>query len=131
VEKVRLRILLVDDHKLLREGLTGLLHDEPDLEIVGEAQDGLMAIEKARELQPDVILMDISMPRMNGIEATRAISRELPKINIIGLSMHEKEDMAAAMREAGAVNYLPKDTPSTLLVDAIRVAGRRALGLSV
>ena len=126
VEQPRIRILLVDDHKLLREGLTGLLSDELDLQIIGEAQDGFLAVEKARELLPDVILMDISMPRMNGIEATRAISRDFPNIRIIGLSMHEKEDMAAAMRDAGAVNYLPKDTPSAMLIEAIRTAGRGA-----
>lgn len=116
----KIRVLIVDDHHIVREGLAGLLRLERDLDIIGEASDGVMAVKLAGELSPDVIVMDVSMPLMNGIEATREIHRALPDIRIIGLSMHEKEDMAAAMRDAGAAAYLSKDGPSTDLVAAIR-----------
>ncbi len=116
----KIRVLLADDHEILRQGLAVVLHEEPDIELVGEASDGQMAVEMARQLRPDVVVMDISMPRLNGIEATRQLSSEMPEIKIIGLSMHEERDMAVAMREAGAAAYLTKDAPSDLLVDAIR-----------
>jgi DNA-binding NarL/FixJ family response regulator len=115
-----LRILLVDDHALMRQGLTGLLNDELDLHVVGEAANGKIAIEMALDLQPDVILMDVTMPCMNGVDATRAISCELPGIRIIGLSMHESELVAAAMLEAGAVAYVPKHASTDVLLAAIR-----------
>ena len=115
-----LRVMLVDDHKIVRQGLAGLLRIEEDLEIVGEASDGQMAIDLAREIHPDVIVMDVSMPRVNGIEATRRISAELPGTRIVGLSMHERDDMALAMQEAGAVAYLSKDGPTESLLEAIR-----------
>jgi PAS domain S-box-containing protein len=114
------RVLLADDHKMLRDGLAGLLREQPDIEVVSEASDGEMAVELARQLRPDVIIMDVTMPRMNGVEATRRIHQEFPEIKIIGLSMHEKEDMAKAMREAGAVNYVTKGAPSEILTAAIR-----------
>lgn len=115
-----IRVLLVDDHRLLREGLAGVLEREPDLEVVGQAADGLDALEMARELHPDVILMDVTMPRMSGIEATRRISHEMPDIRIVGLSMHEAEEIGAAMRRAGASDYIMKDGPSDELISAIR-----------
>lgn len=115
-----IRVLLADDHKMLRDGLAGLLREQPDIEVVSEASDGQMAVELARQTQPDVIIMDITMPRMNGVEATRIIAEELPNIKVIGLSMHEKEDMAKAMRDAGAVNYITKGAPSEILTAAIR-----------
>lgn len=118
----RLRIMLVDDHSIVREGLANLLTEEPDLELVGEAADGVQAIEMARQLNPDVIIMDISMPRLNGIEATRRIKHNQPFIRIIGLSMHEQADMALAMSEAGAEGYISKDAPSSMLLQAIRDA---------
>lgn len=119
----RIRILLADDHKILREGLAGLLREQVDFELVGEASDGQMALEMAWKVKPDVIVMDVSMPRLNGVEATRRILAELPMIKIIGLSMHEKEDMAAAMFEAGAVDYATKGAPFEVLTEAIRNAG--------
>ena len=116
----RLRVLLVDDHKIVREGLAGLLELEKDIEVVGQAADGEMAIRLARELQPDVVSMDITMPRMNGIEATRQIKAEFPNMRIVGLSMHESSDMARAMQQAGAADYVSKDAPSEELLRAIR-----------
>lgn len=115
------RVLLVDDHKVLRKGLAMLLLTEPNIEVVGEAGDGLSAIAKARELTPDVIVMDVTMPVMNGVEATRRIKREMPDVRIIGLSMHEANDMAGEMMDAGAERYLSKDTASAQLLAALKV----------
>lgn len=115
-----IRVLLADDHKMLRDGLAGLLRDQPDIDVVSEASNGEMAVDLARQTQPDVVIMDVSMPKMNGVEATRCIASELPHIKVIGLSMHEKEDMDKAMREAGAVNYVTKGAPSEILTAAIR-----------
>ncbi len=116
----RLRILLVDDHQVVREGLTAILSDEPDLEIVGEAVDGLDAVQKARQLAPDVILMDFTMPRMDGVEATRVIRREQPRIRLIGLSMYEEPDRAQAMIAAGADAYASKSGEIDTLLKLIR-----------
>jgi DNA-binding NarL/FixJ family response regulator len=116
----RIRILLADDHQILREGLASLLSEEPDMEIVGEAGDGHEAIELARLTRPDVVLMDVTMPRLDGIQATRQITAEMSGVAVIGLSMHEEEDMALAMRSAGAVAYLSKGGPSEALIAAIR-----------
>jgi len=115
-----LRVLLADDHELLREGLASLLEDEPDIELVGEAIDGQHAVELVEQLLPDVVLMDITMPRLNGIEATRQITRMFPKIRVIGLSMHDDEDMAVRMYESGAAAYLPKGDSSDSLIATIR-----------
>jgi PAS domain S-box-containing protein len=115
-----IRIVLVDDHMVVRQGLAGLLRCEPDFEIAGEASDGESAIILAQQIQPDVVLMDISMPSMNGIQATRIINQKYPEIRIIGLSMFEKGEQETAMREAGAVEYLAKSGPSEDLIRAIR-----------
>ncbi|MEJ2077819.1 MAG: PAS domain-containing protein [Acidobacteriota bacterium] len=120
--KGRIRVLLVDDHVVMRQGLSMLIGEESDIEIVGEGSNGNEAIALARDLQPDVILMDFSMPEMNGVEATRIIHSELPKIRIIGLSMYEETDRAAAMQEAGAVAYLSKSGRSDALLQTIREA---------
>lgn len=117
-----IRILIADDHKILREGLAGLLREQPDFEVVSEASDGQFAVEMARETKPDVIIMDVSMPRLNGIEATRIIKGEMPEIRIIGLSMHAEEDLSDAMRQAGAIAYMTKGVPSEILTAAIRDA---------
>ncbi len=116
----RIRVMLVDDHVVMRQGLAALLQEEPDIEIVGEASDGKSAVDLAREVRPDVVLMDVSMPGMNGIEATRIIHAENPRVRVIGLSMFEEADQAAAMRQAGAVDYLNKTGPSNAVIMTIR-----------
>mgnify|MGYP001119827871 CR=1 FL=1 len=122
----RIRVMLVDDHLVMRQGLGLLIREESDLEIVGEASNGEVAIELARSLRPDVILMDINMPRMNGIEAARRIHSEMPEVQIIGLSMFDENERAQAMLVAGAVKYLTKSGPSEDLINAIRtVAGKQ------
>ncbi|MCE5268931.1 MAG: response regulator [Planctomycetaceae bacterium] len=113
------RVLLADDHPILRKGLGEVLNEKPGIEVVGEAGDGEEAVEQALRLRPDVVLMDITMPRLNGIEATRRITTELPDVRVVGLSMHEGDDMANAMREAGAVAYLRKDEAIDTLVATI------------
>lgn len=116
----KLRVLLVDDHKIMRDGLVSLLREASDIEVVGEACDGVEAVQLARDLRPNVVIMDISMPRMNGIEATRLITREHPEMRVIGLSMHEKDDMAAAMMNAGATALHTKGCPADDLLTAVR-----------
>ncbi len=113
------RVLLADDHPVVRKGLADLLRERPEIDLVGEAGDGEQAVVLARQTKPDVVLMDVSMPKLNGIEATRYILSEMPDVRVIGLSMHEEEDMPRAMREAGATVYLSKTTASETLVDAI------------
>ncbi len=116
----KFRVLLADDHSILRQGLAILISGEPDMEIVGEASNGKEAVELARQLLPAVILMDFSMPKMDGVTATRIIHSEMPNIRIIGLSMYEESDRAIAMREAGAVDYVSKSAASHKLLAAIR-----------
>ena len=118
----KIRVVLVDDHAILREGLASLLQRYTDIEVVGEAEDGQAAIEVAHRLHPDVMVMDLSMPRLNGIEATRKIVSELPRVRVIGLSMHEEEYGMSAMRRAGAVQCVIKAGPPDDLVTAIRRA---------
>ena len=119
----RTRVLVVDDDALVRRGFAALLTREPDLEVVGEAADGKMAIELTRNLAPDVILMDISMAVMNGIEATRAIHAEFPAARVIGLSVLDAAGQSDAMRAAGAMAYLNKSDSAETLLAAIRGGG--------
>jgi len=116
----KIRLLLVDDHTILRQGLARLLTQEPDIEIVGEAPDGETAVKLAFQLRPDVVLMDVVMPKMNGVDATRAIRGSLPEVRVIGLSMYEAMESADAMLNAGAVMYLTKTLPVQQLIAAIR-----------
>lgn len=116
----KISVLIADDHQVMRYGLVRLLTDEFDMLIVGEAGNGLEALDLAKKVQPDVILMDISMPEMNGIEATRLIHQKYPDIRIIGLSMQDKEEYASLMKKAGAVDFLDKAGATEQLVSAIR-----------
>jgi CheY-like chemotaxis protein len=118
----KIRVVLVDDHAILREGLASLLQRYTDIEVVGEAEDGQVAVELAHRLRPDVVVMDLSMPRLNGIDATRRIVADLPEVKVVGLSMHEEEYGLSAMRRAGAVECVIKAGPPDDLVTAIRRA---------
>ena len=120
-----IRVLLADDHGLFRNSLGHLLDNEPGLKVVGHACDGKEAIELAQELKPDVILMDISMPRVDGIEATRIIHRQYPDIRIIGLSMHGDQEHAQAMRDAGAADFKKKGGVAIEIISAIRACALR------
>ncbi len=118
----RIRLLLVDDQALFREGLRTLLSVRPELEIVGEAGDGEEALRLARQLRPAVILMDLQMPRLDGVEATRRLRRECPESRVIALTTFEDDETVFEGLRAGAVGYLLKDTPSEKLIEAIRAA---------
>jgi PAS domain S-box-containing protein len=118
----KIRILLADDHRIVRQGFAALIRSDEDVEVVGEAADGAEVIELARLLLPDVVVMDVSMPKMNGIDATRWLMANLPRVRVIGLSMQEDEPVALAMREAGAVAFVTKDGPSAALMAAIHAA---------
>ena len=117
-----IRILLVDDHSVVRQGLRLFLKYDPELEVVGEASDGVEALRLARELKPDVVLMDLLMPVMDGIAATAAIRRELPETEVLALtSVLEDASVVGAVR-AGAIGYLLKDTQAEALCQAIKAA---------
>lgn len=116
----KIRVLLVDDHTILRDGIRLLLSSQEDIEVVGEAGDGEEAIVKARELKPDVILMDISLPKVNGIEATKMIKAERPEAKILILTMHEDEEYVFPLLAAGASGYILKKTASSELISALR-----------
>ena len=118
------RILLVDDHQIMREGLMSLMANEPDLEVVGDASDGRQAVQLAKKLKPDLVVMDISMPGLSGIEATRQILDEVERTRVLALSMHADPRFVAGALEAGAHGYMIKDCTSQELLECIRtVAG--------
>jgi len=115
-----IRILLADDHRILREGLRSLLAQQPDFSVVGEAADGQQAVALARDLRPDLIIMDVVMPGMDGVEATRTIRAEVPHSKIIALSMHSDRRFVSEMVRAGALGYLVKDSAFEELNQAVR-----------
>jgi DNA-binding NarL/FixJ family response regulator len=115
-----IRVLIADDHQIVREGLRALLAREPGITVVGEAQEGRTTLRLAQELVPDVIIMDVAMPDLNGIEATRQILAEFPDIKVIALSMHDDRRFVLNMLKAGARGYLLKDCAFKHLIQAIR-----------
>lgn len=121
--------IIVDDHIIMRDGLRGLLEEESDIEVVGEADNGRDAVKIVLEKTPDIVIMDVAMHDMNGIEATRQIKKENSKIKIIALSMHSERQIVIGMFRAGASAYLLKDSTSIELVEAIRAVylGRKYL----
>jgi DNA-binding NarL/FixJ family response regulator len=116
-----IKILVADDHQIMREGLRTMLEKEQDITVVGEAEDGRMTHRLARELVPDVIIMDVAMPDLNGIEATRQIIADLPGVKVIALSMHDDRRFVLNMLKAGAAGYMLKDCAFKDLAKAIRV----------
>ncbi|MHB9032369.1 MAG: response regulator [Anaerolineae bacterium] len=116
----RIRVLLVDDHVLVRQALAHAIRIEPDIELVGEADDGKEAIELAHQLHPDIVIMDVSMPRVDGVEATRRILANLPQTLVVGLSMHSNSGQAEAMANAGAAAYVCKEYPISELLSTLR-----------
>ncbi len=130
---MKIRVLLADDHRILREGLRALLEREPDLAVVGAAENGREAVRLARELAPDVAVLDVAMPDLNGIDAARQILAENPGVKVIALSMHADKRFVAEMLRVGASGYLVKDCASDALAAAIRavMAGQVYLGPAV
>jgi len=122
--KGAIRVLLVDDHSLIRVGLARLLKEDSSIDVIGEAADGEEAVDLAVQLSPDVVLMDISMPGMGGVEATRIIKKTNPAIEVIGLSMHEEQELGSDMRDAGASAYVNKSQAASCIGDAIRTCYR-------
>ncbi len=120
----RIRVLLADDHPVIRKSLVELLGACSDMEVLSTASDGEEAIALSRELLPDVVIMDLNMPKLGGVDATRLITTEIPEIRVIGLSTHADGKAGAAMRKAGAVAYLCKDCPPVKLIATIRACTR-------
>jgi DNA-binding NarL/FixJ family response regulator len=116
----KIRILIADDHAVVREGTRRILEQEPDMEVVGEAGDGEEAVNLATSLKPDVAIVDVSMPKMDGIEATRRIKAACPSINVLILSAYDDDQFIFSLLEAGAAGYLLKSIRSRELLDAIR-----------
>jgi two-component system, NarL family, response regulator NreC len=119
-----IRILLADDHTVVRDGLRALLEKQPDMTVVGEAADGRDSVRLAEEQSPDVVVMDIAMPNMNGIEATRRILAANPRTNVVMLSMHQDESYVLRSLKAGAKGYLLKDSLRSDVIEAIRTVSQ-------
>ena len=124
------RVLLADDHALFREGLAGIINSQPDLKVVGEANDGLEALVKARELKPDLILMDVQMPGMDGVEAAQQIKLALPETIIVMLTMRGDDEILFEALKRGAQGYLLKEIRSQDLLEMVRGARRGEAALS-
>src|SRR5947207_2100339 len=113
-------ILIADDHRIVREGLRALLEKQPDFDVLGEAHEGRTIVQLALQLKPDVVITDVSLPTLNGIEATRRLLEKLPLVRVIGLSMHYEKRFVEKMLKAGACAYLRKACPSEEVIRAIR-----------
>ena len=119
------RLLIVDDHALVRQGLRGILEREQDIEVVGEAHNGREAVDLCRALGPNLVLMDVRMPEMDGLEATRIINHERPEAGVLMVTMHDNQDYMREAAKAGAAGYVLKDAPRDELIGAVRRAARR------
>ncbi len=113
-------VLIADDHTILRQGLVSLLQQDSDIRVLAEAADGLSAVKKALALKPNVIVIDISMPELNGMEAVKRLNEQLPEAKILVLTMHEEQEYVVHMVRAGAAGYLLKDSASDELIDAVK-----------
>ena len=120
----KIRILLADDHTVVRQGFKMILQSQPDMEIAGEAGNGREAVELAESLQPDVVVMDVAMPELNGIEATRRLAASAPRVRVLALSMHKDSVYVREILRAGARGYLLKDSIDTDLLAAVRAVAR-------
>lgn len=120
----KIRILLAEDHRILREGIRSLLEDNDDMVVVGEAEDGRGAVALTAKLKPDVVLMDIAMPLLNGLEATRQIKRDYPDVRVLVLTMHDNEEYVRQVLAAGALGYVLKYAAASELISAIRTVYR-------
>jgi two-component system, NarL family, response regulator NreC len=118
------RILLADDHSVVRSGFRALLTAQSDLEVIGEASDGRDAVEQTLALQPDVVVMDVTMPNLNGIEATRRVTQEAPRVRVLALSMHKDAVYVREILRAGAKGYLLKDSGENDLIAAVRALAK-------
>jgi DNA-binding NarL/FixJ family response regulator len=125
-----IRVLLADDHRILREGIRALIEDQEDMVVVGESEDGLATVKKVAELLPDVVVMDIAMPLLNGLEATRQIHRDFPQVKVLILTMHENEEYIRQVLAAGALGYVLKDAAARDLLGAIRTVNQGEAVLS-
>ena len=123
----RLRILLADDHKIIRDGLKLLVNEQPDMLVVGEAGNGREVLEKARELKPNVVVMDLSMPELNGLQATIRLKEERPEIKVVALTVHEDESYLRQLCKAGAAGYVLKRSAGDELIQAIRMVAKGGL----
>jgi two-component system response regulator NreC len=126
----KIKILIADDHAIVRAGLKQLFSDQKDLEVIGEAEDGKQAIEKVKVLHPDVLLLDIAMPQLNGLEVVSMIKKSVLKTQVVVLSMHSKETYVQQILAAGALGYVLKASPSSDILEAIRAAYRGEYFLS-
>lgn len=122
----KLRVIIADDHKIIREGLKRVINAEPDMEVVGEADDGQDAWQKAIELQPDVVIMDVSMPKLDGIKATERLKRERPHVKVIALSAYDNNGYINRLFQAGASGYLLKLAAAEELINALRIVAAGA-----
>ena len=122
IHHMKTNILLVDDHEIMREGLRSLIEEQPAMNVIAEAENGHMAIKQTRKHHPDVILMDISMPDLNGIDATQQILAEFPETRVVALSMHSDKHFVLGMLKAGASGYLLKECTFRELIRAVRAA---------
>lgn len=127
---MKIRIVVADDHEVMRDGLCALLKQQDDFEVIGEAREGQETIQMAQHLKPDVIIMDINMPNLNGLEATRQIKTNSPNIKVITLSVHTRSVLVAQMIKAGASGYLPKSCTTLELVEGIRSVMRNQMYIS-
>ncbi len=126
----KIKVLIADDHAIVRDGLRQLLKGQPDMEVAGEAEDGRQALDEVKALHPDVILLDIAMPHLTGLEAISLIREASPDTQIVVLSMHAKETYVQQVLASGALGYVLKASPSSDILEAIRMAHRREYFLS-
>jgi DNA-binding NarL/FixJ family response regulator len=124
MNRKKTRVLIAEDHTIVRQGLTALINRQPDMHVVGEAENGKEAVEKTKELCPDVVLMDIAMKHMNGLEATARINKMAPEVKVLVLTMYENEEHIFQILRAGALGYVLKEAPITDLISAIKAVNR-------